>query len=277
MQQISATRQKGTSRGTRRRMSTLERHARILEAVSASPTGLVLTDISKGLNLPKATAHRLTAALTEIDFLSLSNDGRKVYQIGARLVRLLHLVISPDSVVPAAHPILQALVNRFEETAFVACLRNNQVETVAMVTPNKDWRGHVHPGRIMPPHAAASAKAILAFQPQEVQRAMLAGPLPAFTDKTVTSREKIMAEYTLIRKTGIATCNGEIDPGQIAFASPVHLDNTGVIFSICLVGPTVRLTGHGRAKIAQALKDAAAEFSGSLARQLGHAFRAAAS
>lgn len=277
MSRISEKQPTRPAKSSRRRVSTLERHTRILEAVSTSSGGLILADISRSLDLPKSTAHRLATLLTEIDFLTLSGDGRKVYRIGTRLVRLLHLVISPDSIIPISQPILQKLVNRFEETAFVANLRNKQVETVAMVTPNKDWQGHVHPGRIMPPHAAASAKAIFAFQPEDVRREALAGPLPVFTDRTLTSRQQVEAEYALVRKADIATCHGEIDPGQIAFASPVHLNNAGVIFSICLVGPAARLAGHGREKIAQALKDAAAAFSAAFARRLGHMHPPAAS
>lgn len=74
-----------------------------------------------------------------------------------------------------------------------------------------------------------------------------------------------------MRKSGIAICLEEIDPGQIGIAAPVHLKELGVIYSICIGGPVERVTKHRSDKIHGALKRAANEFAEALTRRIENA------
>jgi DNA-binding IclR family transcriptional regulator len=249
-------------------LSLLEKQTLIVEAVAGSAAGLSFTEIRQAIDLPKATAHRLLGMLCHVDLLQVTADQRKLYQSGSRLQRLLQLTLSSDDVVPTARPVLEKLVKAFGETAFMTKLHGDRVETITMVTPIKEWQGHVHPGRVMPPHAAASAKAIFAFQPESMWRQILQPPLPRFTSKTLVAMEAIQREYARVRKSGIAICLEEIDPGQIGIAAPVHLKELGVIYSVCIAGPVERVTKHKADKIHGALKRAANEFAEALARRI---------
>jgi DNA-binding IclR family transcriptional regulator len=156
---------------------------------------------------------------------------------------------------------LREVVDQFGETAFLTMLQGQEVTTLTMVTPVKDWQGHVHPGRVMPPHAAASAKAIFAFQDEAMWRAVLRPPLQAFTGKTIVDPAAVRREYERVRKTGFATCIGEIDTGQIAIAAPVSVGKIGTKFSVCLVGPSGRMREHSLDRITVALRSLAARLS----------------
>ncbi len=174
-------------------------------------------------------------------------------------MKLLALAVSPDRLVPLARPVLTELVKAFGETAFVAMLHVDEVETITMVTPIKDWQGHVHPGRIMPAHAAASAKAIIAFREESAWDTVLRPPLQAFTGKTIVDPIAVKREYRQIRKRGFATCVGEIDMGQIAVAAPIRVGAVGTMFSVCIAGPTNRMREHSIQQIAVSLMAAASK------------------
>ena len=239
----------------------LERQLAVVERVAGSPGGLSFTDIQLQLGLSKATAHRLVQGLCAAGLLEASQDAARLYRLGGRLIRLLGLAVSPDRLVPLARPLLREIVDEYGETAFLAMLQGLQVTTVTMVTPVKDWQGHVHPGRIMPPHAAASAKAIFAYQDEAVWDAVLRAPLQAFTAKTLTDPAAVRRDYRRVRKSGIATCVEEIDPGQIAIAAPVPTGIVGTRFSVCVVGPTNRMREHSLERIAGSLRSLAARLS----------------
>ena len=239
----------------------LERQLAIVEQVAAAPAGLSFTDIQQRLRLSKATAHRILQSLCAAGLLETSQDAARLYRTGGRLIRLLGLAVSPDQLVPLARPLLAEVVEQFGETAFLTMLHGHQVTTITMVTPVKDWHGHVHPGRIMPPHAAASAKAIFAFQDESVWAAVLRPPLQAFTGKTIVDPAAVRREYQRIRKAGIATCIEEIDAGQTAVAAPIAVGAIGTKFSVCLVGPTNRMRAHSVERITDALRSLAARLS----------------
>lgn len=237
----------------------LERQLAVIERVAQSPAGVPFTEIQQSLGLPKATAHRLVQTLCAVGLLVATGGAARIYRLGGRLIKLLGLAVSPDRLVPLARPVLTNLVETFGETAFLAMLHAGEVETITMVTPVKDWQGHVHPGRVMPAHAAASAKAIFAFQEEATWDAVLRPPLQAFTGKTLVDPLAVQREYQEIRKRGFATCVEEIDLAQIAVAAPIRLGEVGIMFSVCIAGPTNRMREHSIERIAASLTIAASK------------------
>lgn len=262
--------------------SVLERQLLVLELLSQHPEGLVFGEIRRMLGLPKATLHRLLGGLFHAGCLdadpplSESDDGlatRRSYWLGPRIKRLLAAAVSPDRMAALSHGVLHELMEQFQETAFLGMLRGTSVESIMMAAPPKDWYGYVNPGHVMPPHAAASAKAILAFQSDDLVRQMCAEPLPALTPRTLTSLSDVRRELAHVRKTGIAWCREEIDAGLIAVAAPVPLAQVGVIFAVSVVGPTERMGQHDEAVLAHALQTAAARLSSIYTRQLNTEIR----
>ena len=246
----------------------LERQLAVIERVAQSPEGLPFTVIQQSLGLPKATAHRLVQSLCAVGLLETTGGVARTYRLGGRLIKLLGLAVSPDRLIPLARPVLMDLVKAFGETAFIAMLHVDAVETITMVAPVKDWQGHVHPGRIMPAHAAASAKAIIAFQEESAWDAVLCPPLQAFTSKTIVDPLAVKREYRQIRKREFATCVGEIDLGQTAVAVPIRMGKVGTIFSVCIAGPTNRMREHSVQQIVASLKTAASKLENLFVRSI---------
>jgi DNA-binding IclR family transcriptional regulator len=251
------------------RQTILERYATVLEATAGVPAGLSLTDISRGTGLPAATTYRLVAALRRAGFLA-PRDGHKIYVLGPRLLRLMYSGLAPAAIDQLAQPLLEDLAARFKETAFIARLKGAQVESVAMAMPEGEHRAYVQPGRLMPFHAAASAKAILAHADDALLKAALAQPRRRFTEHTRTSAAELRQELAEVRRRGFAVCNQELDPGVLSYACPVHLRGAGpaAFYSIGIVGLTQRLTGRSVQEVVGPLTAAATELASLLESRL---------
>ena len=233
----------------------LGRYARVLDAVAATPGGLTFAEIMRKTDLPQGTVHRLIGALLRVGYIEPSQN-RKIYVLGHRLLRLLHLRTPREVVVDLVRPVLEGLVERFAETAFVAKLEGEDVESIAMVLPDSERHSYVQPGRVMPLHAAASAKAIFAFQDEDFLSRVLSRPLTAFTPKSTTTKKNVLAELARVRKTGYAACLDELDPGVSSYACPIHVAG-GVFHSVGLVGVSQRLEQVPTETIVAALREAA--------------------
>jgi IclR family acetate operon transcriptional repressor len=215
---------------------------------------LTLGAIAAAAELQAATAHRLVNSLCDVEFLA-RREGQKIYVLGSRMIHLCLLAVTPASIVSLARPILRDLVKAHGETAYLAKLSGTTVESIAMETPQ--------PGE-KPFHASASAKAIFAFQPREVIDRLLAEPRTRFTQDTRMDDAEILADLESIRKEKFAICNNELDPGVLSFATPVSLDQWGVLFAVGVVGISDRLGLRPR----QEIKESLLEASDNLARQL---------
>jgi DNA-binding IclR family transcriptional regulator len=241
----------------------LFRYAAVLDAIAARPDGLSLTETMQATGLPRGTLHRLLGALQEVGYLA-NRDSRKIYVLGPRLLRLLHLGVSPASADAVAKPILDGLVEKLGETAFLARLSGDRVESFATAVPNRDGQSHVHPGRDMPIHAAASAKAIFAFQEPSLIKRALQRPRVRFTEDTRVDVAQVRQDLETVRNKGYAVCANELDPGVLSYAVPVPVEGAGVLYSVGLVGLSARLGRYSEAQLASDLRAAAQSISARL-------------
>lgn len=259
----------------------LERQLQLMEFVARNPSGVSFSEIQSGLALPKASVHRLLASLSKADCIDFAGsgsssegdaaagNGRRLYTLGARIRRLLGSAVDPGQIVALSQAALHRLAEKFKETAFLSMLREDKVESVVMVTPAKDAHGFVNPGRVMPPHAAASAKAIFAFRTEQEWDRVLSNPLPALTDLTITSPALVKREYRAVKQIGVAYCREEIDRGLMAIAAPIHLPQIGVMYAVSIVGPSNRIREHNEELVEAALLETASELASIFTDSLG--------
>lgn len=219
----------------------IERYFQIVEIVASSHDGLTLTDITQLTGLPKPTAHRLVRTLVELGILASDDTWYKTFRIGSRMWRMLHLGVDRDKASAFSQLVVDDLAARFGETAYVVRLDRTGVLSIARSAPDQGHRLHVLPGDHLPAHAAASAKAILAYQDGSVLDAYLTEPLERLTPFTHTTLDEVLAEFEKVRQTGYAICDREIDENIMAYACPVPVEHVGVVYAIGVTGPVTRL------------------------------------
>jgi DNA-binding IclR family transcriptional regulator len=242
----------------------LERYFRVLETIAASSEKLGVSDIAHQCDLPLATAHRLLQNLQGANLVAGAGANRKDYQLGQRLLRLLHAGSDAAWLTISVQPVLDRLAKELGDTCYLAKLTGHEVVSIAWAVPNDGLRANVIPGYTMPPHVAASAKAILAFQAPDLIDRALTGPLRKLTQETKTARREIEKEYATVRKDGFATCWNEMELGMGAIAIPIHLSEIGIVYSLGTAGLADRLTRRPLAQSLKALRAAVGPLSKAL-------------
>lgn len=234
----------------------LERYIRILESIAVSSDGSNVSEIAQSCDLPIGTAHRLMQNLQQSGLIVAGGGKRKDYQLGQRLLRLLHAGSDSVRLAIAVQPILDNLANRLSHTCFLTRLVGHKVISVAWAAPGDGLHGYVVPGHTLAPHVAASAKAILAFQPRDIVDRALSGPLPKLSESSKTDRVEIEQEYEQVRQRDYATCWNEMENGLGAIAVPVPLPMVGVVYSIGTAGLVDRLVQKPEQEIVDTLRSA---------------------
>jgi len=218
----------------------LGRYMDVLELIAAFPGALTLADAAAMLELPKTTTHRLLKGLVKAGLAKESVGGR-AYDLGDRLTRLVHATVGDDWLATLASPHLRQLTDASGETCYLTRLVGGRVVVAVSQSPDVRWRGYVQPGIEMPIHAAASAKAIMAYQDKTVVAQAMAQPLPLVTVNTRNDRAWIEAELQAVHDRGYATCIGEIDEGLAAISVPVLLPDGMVLHAVAMTGPLQRI------------------------------------
>ncbi|MBZ7924261.1 IclR family transcriptional regulator [Ensifer adhaerens] len=241
--------------------SPLERYFKVLENIALLENGANVQGIAEACAYPIPTTHRLVQNLLSAGLVAGGGAKKMNYQLGNRLVRLLHAGSESAKIAIAVQPILDGLADKIGDTCFLTRLVGHKVVSIAWAAPSGGLRSYVVPGHSLDPNIAASAKAILAFQTPEIIEKALSEPLPKLTEHSKTDRIQIEAEYEGARIRRYATCWSEMESGVGAIAVPVPLPSIGIMYSIGtagLIDRMLRRTEQQTADILNAAVDAIA-------------------
>ncbi len=141
---------------------TLDRGLRVLELVSSSPRPVSSAAIATHTGLHRSIAYRMLRTLEDHRLVTRDPQGR--WMPGTGLALLAQRVVPHLRV--AAHPVLEALAERTEMTAFLVVRDDGEAVTVVVVEP-RSAQAHVtyRPGGRHPVTQGAPGLALLAGAP----------------------------------------------------------------------------------------------------------------
>lgn len=236
----------------------VERALDALEAFVEHDGELGLRELAARTHATRSSAYRILVTLLSRGYVERAGDAG--YRLGPRLASLAEVARTRTGLAIAAEPHLERLREAFGETVNLGVVRGEKIVYVRVLESAQRFRISAAEGDVVPPHASALGKAILANSTADRVDALLGrGKLPRFTPNTLTSRDELAAVLARVRASGVASDEEEIEAGAtclgVAILSPD--DDATAIAGISLSGPTARVVPR-RAAIAAALKREAA-------------------
>jgi DNA-binding IclR family transcriptional regulator len=219
-------------------------------------------EISQELGLHKATASRILRTLTDKGFLQQNLETKK-FSLGpaaSDLGRAYNTGLS-SNLVQIAKSYIDDLRSRLEETVVLEVLSGTGTVMAYVAEGPQRVRIAGTVGDRLPAHAAAGAKAILAFSPSELVERLLADKLPRLTPNTITSPKAYTRGLQEIRRRGYSFDSEEIDVGINAVGVPIFDREDRPVAAVVVAGPAQRIRGEDDSDIVILTKRTAAEIS----------------
>lgn len=219
----------------------VDRVVDILETFTRLGPELGVSEISRALDLKKATAHRLLASLRRRGLVAQDPSSRR-YRLGIKLWELGTMATNHVEWIERVKPFLEQLTQRTGETAHLAVLSDGQVLYVEKVESAHSLRMPSQVGRRLPVHCTGVGKALIAFLPDEVLDGLIGRRgLQRFTPNTIIDPKRLHAELALTRKRGYSVDNEEIEEGLVCVGAPIRDHTAHVAAAISIAGPSSRL------------------------------------
>jgi DNA-binding IclR family transcriptional regulator len=213
----------------------LDRAAAVLGAFDAAHRELTLSALVARCRLPRSTTHRTAMRMIQLGWLEKPGDR---YRIGNRLFEIGSLAPIRLELREAALPFLQDLHQATKITVQLGVLDGTQILVVEKITGHRAMPMLSQVGGMIPAYCSALGRAILAYSQPEVIEVALAGPLPARTPRTLTSRIPIMRELTAIPERGWAIEREEGNIGVSCVAAPIFGPLGDVVAALSVTGPS---------------------------------------
>jgi DNA-binding IclR family transcriptional regulator len=248
-------------------IQSVDRAARILRALAAGPGRLGVSELAERLGLAKTTVHGLLRTLHDHGLVEQDPDSDK-YQLGPQLLRLSNRYLDLNELRARSLAWSELLSTRAGEAVRVGVPYGDGVLVVHHVFRPDTSLQILEVGAVLPMHATALGKAVLAYLPAPERRDVLEAGLPKLTGRTITTTVALDRELDAVRDRGYALEREEAVLGETALAAPIFGRLGTVVGGIGVAGPSERLTGKAReAAVATAVGEAARSISRDLGAQ----------
>ncbi|HET8669214.1 MAG TPA: IclR family transcriptional regulator [Candidatus Saccharimonadales bacterium] len=221
-------------------LQTIQKAGEVLSLFDRDHTEWGVREAATKLKMAKSSAHDLMSSLAELGFLNRTEENR--YRLGWRLVTLSETLLATTELRKEAHPLMEELAARYQETIHLAVLEGTQAVYVDKLEGRQAVRVELTSlGARLYAHCSALGKVLLAYSSEdEVKHIIQMAGLPRFTDNTITEEEDLLQNLSKIRKQGYAYDMEEILPDLCCVAAPIY-DHTGqVIAALSMSIPAYR-------------------------------------
>ncbi|MFB9151060.1 IclR family transcriptional regulator [Roseovarius ramblicola] len=247
-------------------LQALDRALALLAEV-ARRDGASLTDLSRALDIPPATTHRILATLQARDFVRFDEE-RQDWSVGLEAYRTGVAYLRRAGLADMGRPVMRRLMEETGETANLAVPDGSEVVFIGQVETGNPIRAFFPPGSRTPMHASGIGKAILAALPGDRRARLLPGTgLTGFTAHTHVSLASLMADLDATRARGWSLDRDERYEGMSCIGAAI-LDGRGEpCAGISISGPSSRFSDDRLPAFGKAVTEAAAELTALIAGQ----------
>lgn len=220
-------------------IQSIERAAAILRLLARGAGRLGVGEIAGALDLAKPTAHGILRTLQGVGFVEQDSATGK-YQLGAALLHLGTSYLDANELRSRAINWADALAARTGEAVRIGAPVDGAVVVVHHVFRPDNTEQALELGELLPPHATALGKVLLAFD-AELAAAVRGDDLPSLTRRTIVDRVALNRALTAVRHAGWAGETEEFRPGEAGIAAPIRAHGGLVVGAIGISGPVDRL------------------------------------
>jgi DNA-binding IclR family transcriptional regulator len=141
-----------------------------------------------------------------------------------------------------AQPYLAELMEKVNETVFMAVVSNRELVYVSKLDSNRSIRTSAQIGSSKPLYCTGLGKAYLAFTtPNEREQLMAGIEMKEITPKTITDRKTLEDQLKQFREIGYSIDDEESEEGLFCLAAPVLSANGRITAAVSVAGPKERV------------------------------------
>ena len=242
-------------------IQSIDRAIRVLFALQGARR-MTLSELAGRLELPPSTVHGIVRTLVGQGMV-VQEHGFGRYQLGPAVLRLGSVYLDTLELRSKAIPWAEDLARRTGCSVRTGVLLLDDVVIIHHEPRPDGSRQMPEVGIVIPAHASALGKAILAFDDEAASRMLAASPLRSMTGETVTSPIDFKEQLADIGSTGLAREQDEAVLGECAIAGPVFDASGAPVGAIGLVVPSTNWP------VDPATSDAVREAARAISRELG--------
>jgi IclR family transcriptional regulator, pca regulon regulatory protein len=224
---------------------SLERGLEILRCFTPERPVLGIADIADELGMSRSTIHRYVITLFALGYLE--QGASRKYRLGLRVTDLGMSALGSTGLRQHSHAYLEELRRQTSYTVNLAIIDGTEILYVDRARSFRSGQSRIdlnlRPGSRLPTYCTSMGKVLLAYLPDEDQRALVDEmQLTKHGPKTITSKKGLRAELKQVREESFAVNDQELAAELHSIAAPVRSEDGEVIAAINMAAHTSMIT-----------------------------------
>ncbi|MHC5797134.1 IclR family transcriptional regulator domain-containing protein [Lacisediminihabitans sp. FW035] len=211
-------------------VNSFSRGLSVIRAFDADHAELSLSEVGRRASLPPAAARRFLHTLLALGYVR--TEGR-LFALTPRVLELGFSYLSALSLPDIVQPHLELLSRQVGQSVSAAVIDGTDIVYVARVPTKRIMNVRITIGTRFPAYATSTGRVLLsAMNDAELAAAIDASSLTALTGRTMTDPGSLRAELARVRDQGWSLVDGELEPGIVSVAVPLHGRDGSVVAAI---------------------------------------------
>lgn len=212
----------------------------ILELLANNQEGLSLTEIAEAIDAPKSSILPLMHTMAQRKFIFFNAHTYK-YSIGIGSFCVGSAYTSNMNALQFIKSEMKYIVKKTNEICQMGIFDRGQVLYVAKVDSDDPIRIISYVGKRLPAYCTALGKALLCQKNIDDLRELYPDGLKEYTPNTITDFEVLAEQLKVVRKTMVATENGEANEQSYCLSVPLFKGDD-ILAAISVSIPLFRMT-----------------------------------
>jgi DNA-binding IclR family transcriptional regulator len=245
----------------------LQRGLQLLGEFKRSDRELTGAELSRRMDLPRASVFRLLQTLESMGFVERVGDSAN-YKLGIAVLRLGFEFLASMELTEHGRPVLDDLCNATGLSAHLVVRDGHEVVFVAKAAGRATLFNSIQVGARLPAHATVLGRVLLANMTLPDLKALYAGKtLRAFTPQTPTTLIALKAMIVQDAARGYGISQGGFESGISTIAAPVMDDRHAVTAAVSVTVPEAHVDAASLDALVAQVRAAAAK----LTHRISHA------
>ncbi len=222
-------------------MTSLARGLAVIQAFSESRQRLTISNLSAKTGLSRAAVRRCLYTLNKLGLTGC--DDAFHFFLRPRILALGYSYISSTPLATAAQPVLEHVSHLLHESCSLATLDRSDIVYIARFNATRIMSVDLGIGSRLPAFCTSMGRVLLANLAESELETCLSGlQLTRYTERTVVDRDKLREILRLVRRSGYAIVDQELELGLRSMAVPVRTPAGNVAAAVNIGTQAQRVT-----------------------------------
>lgn len=239
----------------------LQRGLELLGQFSRHTPQLSGAELSRNLDLPRASVFRMLHTLEKSGFVERVGDSTQ-YKLSLGVLRLGFEYLASMELTEHGRPIIEALRDATGYSAFIVVRDQREVVFVAKATGKSTQFHAIQVGARLPAHATVLGRQLLSRMTMAELAQLYPEPvLKSFTPKTPKTVVQLKTQLEVDRLNGYGISQGGFETGISTIAAPVFNDRLEVVAAVSITVPAQHLDNNITDLLVPQVRDAAQQLT----------------